>query len=506
MIHLFKPTSYRTGTALAIGATSVWKIISFANSLLVAAYFGFSQETDIYFYLLMLIGLGLNFVGTCNATAVQPEAMTLEAQHPGQGCALLNIFFLLTMGISLFCLVLGLLVPDTLLAMCSAWTREQLAPHTMLIRLGFLLFALQLFSATAGTILEMHHRFSTALLFPLNALLPLASLLLFGKNLGIISMMYGFVAAYLIQDILFFKALVQELNWNFLAFRVHISRRLIHNLISLGIQCALNVCCNSLPLYLLSSLGTGWVSALNYAKQLSETPTEILSQRVANLSKIQLTEHVAREDWQQGNDSYLAVNHFLLFLLTPLAVFSCFYAPEIISIFFERGAFTLQDGQMAAGFLRPLLFVMLLTSTGIVQSNIISATRTWKEFLPYSLVGYVLFLVLLPLTMRHWGGFAYPYTLLFCNLIGFLIAFYFLLKQVPAWHGWETLRQLGRILSLNILALVPAAVYGWYVAGHNPWMTVFIGGVIFMTALLGLCYHSGDLQFFIRQCLPNKKF
>ena len=213
---------------------------------------------------------------------------------------------------------------------------------------------------------------------------------------------------------------------------------------------------------------------------------------------------MAQNNWQRGNESYLTVNHFLFFLLTPLAVFSCFYAPEIISLFFERGAFTMQDGQMAAGFLRPLLFVMLLMNPILLQSNIISATRTWKEFLPYSLVGYVLFLVFLPFTMHRWGGFAYPYTLFGCNLIGCIVTFYFLRKQVPAWNGLETLRQFGRILSLNILALLPAAVYGWYFAGKNPWITVFVGGMIFMATLTGLSYYSSDLQFFLQRCWPHK--
>ena len=61
MVHLFKPTSYRFGAALAVGATLVWKLISFANALLIAAYFGAGASTDVYFYLMMLMGFGVTF-------------------------------------------------------------------------------------------------------------------------------------------------------------------------------------------------------------------------------------------------------------------------------------------------------------------------------------------------------------------------------------------------------------------------------------------------------------
>ena len=490
---------------MAVGATGVWKFLSFINALLVAAYFGVTRETDVYFYLIILVGIFITLIQTVNTTAIIPQAMFLEQKKEGKGREVLNFFLIVYGAGTLLVLVSGLLFPAQLLAGCSRFTVEQLAPHTLLIRLSFVLFTLQLFSLYLTSILEIYHRFSTSLLSPLNAIIPLVFLLLFGRKIGIISMMWGFVCSYAIQTILLSYALKKELTWELSFSPKVLTPRLKHNLTSTLIQALLNIACSWLPLYLLSGMGVGLVSALNYAKQLAETPTEILTQRVANVSKIQLTEHVTHRAWQAGNANYLSVNHFLIFLLTPLAVFSCFYAPEIVVMFFKHGAFTQQDGIAAARFLRPLLFVMLLLGPTMLQANVLSATRKWKEFLPYSLIGYLLLLVALPLTMFRWGGFAYPYTLLGCNLIGLAITYGFLRRFIPAWNGPSTLRQLGRILSLNIIALLPAAIYGWYFAGSNPWVTVIIGGIIFVATLGGLSYYSGDLQFFICQCLPVKK-
>ena len=74
MNTLFKPTSYKKGAALAVGATFVWKTISFANALLLALYFGADRQTDVYFYLIMLLGFGVTFLQRLNQTVLIPEA------------------------------------------------------------------------------------------------------------------------------------------------------------------------------------------------------------------------------------------------------------------------------------------------------------------------------------------------------------------------------------------------------------------------------------------------
>ena len=505
MVRLFKPTSYRAGTIQAVAATGIWKFLSFINALLIAAYFGISHETDIYFFLLLFGGILNGVITGLNSTAVIPEAMFLEEKQAGKGRDVLNFFFVIYAAGIVLLLLAGLLFPVELLSVCSHFSNEQLADHTLLIRLSMLFFGLQIVNTYLTAILEMHHRFATALLTPLNAIMPLLCLLCFGRSAGIRSMIYGFLCAHAIQFVLLGKAMFGELHWHFTFKRHAISSRLKHNLTSNIIQSVLSILTSWLPIYLLSGMGMGLVSALNYAKQLSDSPYEILIQRVANLEKIQLTEHVSAGNWPQGNTNFLAINHFLLFLLTPLAVFSCFFAPEIIVIFFKRGAFTTQDGLLAAAFLRPLLFVLLSTTTGALLTNVLSAARIWKEQLPYGLISAISFLVALPITMHFFGGLAYPYTLLAVHIFGFILTYICLRRYTPLWNGPAILRQIGRLLSLNMIALVPAAVYGWYFAAPNPWLKVFTGGIIFMSALTGLTYYSGDLQFFIGQCLPPKK-
>lgn len=499
MVNLFKPTSYTAGAALAVGATLAWKLISFANALLIALYFGAGRSTDVYFYLIMLMGFGVTFLQRMNAAVVIPEAMARDAQAPGAGRALLNGFFYFYAALALLLAVLGVACPVALANMFSRFETAQLAADKTLLSLGFLLFGLQLLTSYLISVLEMHRRFASALLTPLNALLPLLFLILFGRSWGIISMIYGFLAANAVQIAAFLFTMKKELAWDFTPSRPGWKKHLTKNLASSQLIELANIVSSVLPLYLLSGLAAGFVSALNYARQLSDSPTEIFTLRVTNVSKIQLTESAAKNDWTKLNADYLSTQHFLLFLLTPLAVFTCFYAPEIITLFFKRGSFTATAARDAAAFLRPLMGITWFMALVFMQNNVVAAGRKVKESLPYALAGIGLFIVAVPFTMKAWGAFAYPYTQLACCVISLFINYRLFKKHFPRVEYVYSLRMAARVLAVNALALFPSAVYAFFGAGKNVFFTLLFGGIIFLAGLYFFSCKSGDWTLFKAQ-------
>ncbi len=500
MVNLFKPTSYTAGAALAVGATLAWKVLSFANALLIALYFGAGQNTDIYFYLMMVLGFGLTFLQRMNAAVVIPEAMAREAQLPGSGRPLLNGFLYFYVFLLAGLALAGAAAPVGLARLFSRFGAEQLAAQRTLITCSFILFGLQLLCAYLTAVLEMHRRFASALLTPLNALLPLAFLVGFGRQWGIISMVYGFLAANLLQVLVYGFWLKKELAWQFRPGKTAWPKQLTRNLASNQLIELANIASSLLPIYLLSGYAAGLVSSLNYAKQLSDSPTEIFTYRVANVSKIQLTDNAARQKWDQLNDNFLSTQHFLLFVLTPLAVFTCFFAPEIVTLFFKRGHFTGQDVQNAAAFLRPLMGTLWFLALITLQNNVVAAGRKVKESLPYALACIGLFIAAVPFTMQRWGAFAFPYTQVACSCVSLGINYALFKKYFPQVQYVRSLQAAGRLLGLNLLALVPAAgVYiGW--GKQLPvWAIVSCCGVVFVGVLWGLAYKSGDWQLFCKR-------
>lgn len=498
MLHLFKPISYRFGAALAVGATALWKGISFINALLLAAYFGADSATDLYFYLILTIGLGWYFLQRLNAAVVIPQAMALETEQPARARALLNGYLYLYAALALGLIVCGALFPVTPVKLFSRFSTAYLSAQRALIFCAFVFFAFQILATYLLAVLEMYKRFATALFTPLNALLPLVSLLIFGRCYGIISMLWGFMASYGVQTIVLTLMLKKELHWQFSRGEIFHSRRFMQNLLSNQCLEVGNIISGLLPLYLLSGLNAGTISALNYARQLSDSSNEVFTLRVTNISKIQLTEYSARNDWESLNAAYNTTHHLLWFLLTSLVIFSIGYAPQIVTLFFKRGAFSVQNVHETAAFLRPLLGLVWLMVPVLMQSNIAIAVRKLKEFLPYALSGTILFIAAVPFAVTYCGAVAYVYTQVISVIIGLMINAVFFRKYIPQLPLKTSLTDGLRLLSCNIIALVPALVYKWYIAGRNVWLTVGIGGLIFVGMLTALMWYSGDLKRFLR--------
>lgn len=498
MRNLFKPTSYRDGAFMAVGATMLWKAISFINALLIAAYFGASGVTDVYFFLLIVMGVALLFLIRLNASVIIPQAMALEVQSPLSARRLLNGFLYFYIGLMGLCIAAGLLFPVPLTGLFSRFSPALLAAQRPVLMWGFFYFGLQIVTTYQIAVLEMYKRFTSALFTPLNALLPLVCLLVWGKSAGIVSMMYGFVLSNVIQAFVFGWVMKTELEWHFTRGDIWHTSLFRKNLISNQVLELFSMISGCLALYLISGSSAGIVSALNYAKQLGDSATEIFILRVTNISKIELTELSADTQHELFNRAYLRTHHFLVFLLAPLMVFSIFCAPEIVTLFFKRGQFSDLDAHQTVLFLRPQLVLIWCWIAATMQNYAVAAQRKLKEFFPYALISIVLCIVLLPPTLRLCGPFSLPYLQIACTWIGFAVNLIFFKRYLPFIPIGFSLREMGRVLALNLIALFPCAVYIWFMAGPNPWVRVLAGGTVYVLALGLVSGYSGDLQRFLR--------
>ena len=497
MVSLFKTTSYKKGAALAVAATAVWKLTSFASSILIALYFGASARTDVYFYLLMLIGFGVTFLQRINASVLIPEAMFLHEQDAAASRQFLTFGFYVYLLMALVLGVIGLTFPVQAAALCSRFDILLLQHEHWLLAAAFFLFATNLLVYYLTAVAEMHKFFAIAWLGPLNAICPLLMLLLFGRQIGIISMMYGFLIANILQLAVLLILFKTQLHWDFVPRPYKAHARLQKNLLGgqvLGIMGIIN---GLLPMYLLSGMGAGIVSALNYCRQLTDSPSEIVTNRVINVSKIELTENASRGQTNVYNKNYLSTNHLLLFLLTPLAVFTAYFAADIVGLFFQHGHFNAWNAADTVAFLRPMIFTVILMVPAGLQSNTISAWLKIKECLPYSLTSSLAFTLSVLVLMPQLGPFSYPYFVMGELVFSFVLGYFMFRKYFPFVNYFRSFWELFRLLAINVIALVPAAVVRLVLGDHGPFLNLLFCGSVYVVILLLISYRSKDLQLFL---------
>lgn len=493
MKTLFKPTSYPKGAALAVGATLVWKVISFANALLLALYFGANRQTDVYFYLIMLVGFGIAFLQRLNQSILIPEAMFLEQENKETARRFINMWLFIYGGLAILISTAGWVGTAPLWKIFSRFSGPILAQDHALLTCGFILLGLQIITYYLTAVAEMYKFFKTAWLGVLNALCPLLCLLLFGTQVGIISMVYGFLVANLIQIVVLGILLKTQLHWHFAPAWIPLRVQTRQNMLTGQTLAVLDMLNSWLPVYLISGMNAGLVSALNYAKQFTDSSTEVFTARVANVAKIEMTEHASANRPDLANQTFVRASFVLLVLLAPLVVFSCYFAPQIIELFLERGQFGPQAAQNTVYFLRPMLFVLLLSVPGYLQNSVLAAERKIKEWFPYALTSGVILTGLSCFLIPRYGGFSYPYILAIGLLIGFILNAFLFRKQLPQINYLQPFYQLARVVLWAAIALIPAVLFS-YVLSPIDWVQIMGCGVVFVTVYVGILYVTKDAQ------------
>ena len=219
--------------------------------------------------------------------------------------------------------------------------------------------------------------------------------------------------------------------------------------------------------------------------------------RVINVSKIELTENATKGQTNVYNKNFLSTNHLLLFVLTPLAVFTAYFAVDIVGLFFQRGQFDAYNVTDTVSFLRPMIFLVILLVPAGLQSNTIAAWLKIKESLPYSLTSSLAFTLAIFFLLPVFGPFSYPYFALGELIFSFILSYFLFKKYFPFINYFRSFWELLRLLAINIVALVPAAAVRVFLGEDSYFLNLLFCGSVFITVLLAISYKSRDLQLFL---------
>ena len=70
-------------------------------------------------------------------------------------------------------------------------------------------------------------------------------------------------------------------------------------------------------------------------------------------------------------------------------------------------------------------------------------------------------------------------------------------KYFPFVNYFRSFWELFRLLAINVIALVPAAVVRLVLGDHGPFLNLLFCGSVYVVILLLISYKSKDLQLFL---------
>jgi len=466
----------------------VSKIILFATSLLLANFFGANENTDIYFYLYSTLWLMVTVFSSLHVSVIIPEAMHRRVREgEGQAMRFLTLFFWLFLIASIVVVALIFLDPVMWVSLVSKYKVAILQGHRTMILAFLPLFSLILITQYLVDILNAYRYFTLPVLTGLiNNILTLIFLCLFYKGLGLFSMVLALYIGYLINLGWLIYLMKRDFSWDFSPHKVSLQRLFKQNFWVGLLGNIWNFVGKYATNYFLTASGMGLLTAYNYGQKITNVPTEAITNQFSAVAAIRLNELVAQDQKEKLKQIFAQLCKMIIFILVPIAVLFYFYAEDIISLFYLRGEFGVEDVKNSAFFMRYLGFLLPLYGINTMVTRLYNAGQIIRFSTIYSVISNVLLVGFLWVAFSYWGIWGIPFALLAQNLLNVLVAQIFV-KRFFKGIGYGRILGYFGLFTVGCMALGASVVALFNLFSSWPELVkAACGCVLFGCVYLGL--------------------
>ncbi|MBT3223878.1 MAG: oligosaccharide flippase family protein, partial [Proteobacteria bacterium] len=245
-------------------------------------------------------------------------------------------------------------------------------------------------------------------------------------------------------------------------------------------------------LQLAAAFGDGPASWLNYAFRIVQLPMSLFAGAVGVAGLALLSIQVAKKDFDQARSTQSEALSLTSFFVLPSAVGLAVFAWPLVSLLYERGAFTSTDTASTALFLQ-------VYSLGIfafcLHRVIVPAFYAWHD--PWTPMVLSILTVVLKVPLALWlttatwlGVLGIPLAHVMVVVVEVALMFTLLTRRSGGWSPGFGLA----ILKMGLAAVIMGEV-GWLVFDDwSPFLTTFVAipvcGLFYLalTHLIGLPY------------------
>ena len=471
----------------------VGKVLAFVTSLAIAYFFGSRATTDIYFYAIATLTAVVGLFSSLNATLVIPEAMRLTEQVGSDASErFVNFFLFCYVAIGVLLTAVAALSPVDFYAFLSKFDRTSLEANRTLLVLSVPLLPLMLTTTFLVDVLTSKRYFTLPTLVNiLNNILALFSILLFHSTFGLESILAGLLFAYFLQLVWLLHIMVGQLHWHFRFERPKWTRSTKVNMVyaQLGIVSA--ALAGYLPIYWMTSLAAGDVTALSFAQRLMDLPNALIITQVSSVVGIKFNELHGRREYENLDHTFVRASKAMVFVLVPIALFLSFFSREIVGVLFERGSFDARAADWTASLFRILILVLPLLGVSTIVSRLIIAGQKLREAFYYQVGFNIILLILTYCGVESMNAIGYPLALVTMHVLNIGFA-YFLLRMIfPSISYRGVAVSLARTIILNGIGIFALKLLGDLLFADMAIVKTLVCGTAYFGALLLVNKYAG---------------
>ena len=449
---ILKSESYKRGVAYSTGFNLLAKLVGFANSMVVAFYFGTQVKTDIYFYSIATISMLMGLVTSLDHSVLIPEAMRIREQEgEKQSQIFFNFFLYIYLFIGLLCVSILYISPVGFFTFVSKFDVVALSNNVTQIYAVIPLCLLMLFVNFLIDIFASYRFFTLPMITALvNSCMSLVFIFFFHNVWDVTSMIVAQIFAYSFNIIWLLCLLKKKIHWQFGFARVRLRSLVWKNMGYSQLGNIFSLIGAYTPMYLLSGFSGGVITCLNYGRNIAELPRQLLINQFSIVSGIKLNELYATNDLENLNLFFLRTVKFMIFIMMPLSGLLFLFSEQIISFLYQRGNFSAESVTTSALFLRYLGLLLPLYAVDTMFARLNMAGQKIKSAFGYQILSNALTVLFAMFFISHVGFIGYPIALILCYLSGLFIVCYIIRKLYSSIEYVKVIRYFFCVLLVNL--------------------------------------------------------
>lgn len=458
----FRIESYRRGLAYSSALSVVDNVLAFVPSMLIAAFFGTSSITDVYYYATGVLAILVSFFSNFSPAVIIPEYMRLRIQkQPRDAFRFMNMILLLNGALTLALVGWAARHPVKAFLTLSRFNAATLEEHRAILYWVLPLLPLQTIVALFNDTLHSHKFFTVPMLSSItNRLVVIVGLLLGHRHFGLVSVLSALQLSFVVQGAVLMWLLRKRLNWEWTVSFVGLSSGVLRNLGYAAVGGLFSVASSYVPIFLFSGLAAGVVTGLQLAQRLTAVPFMFLGAQAAAVMGIKLNELFALHDQSQIRSSFSRAVTVFGFLMGLVSATGFVFGRDIIAALYQRGAFDDYSTQITAALFRRLCWVLPFLMINAFLARIFMAAQRVRDALWCQALSNFAQIILVYWAVNRWGGLAYPPALCLFYVM-------YLAAMVPIMAKWFPFLQYGRAIGrMGIILLffvVVACLAAWMV-------------------------------------------
>jgi len=370
-----------------------------------------------------------------------------------------------------------------------------LGQQNLMLALSAVLFPIQLLNSLFVSILSSHRYFTVPMLVSLvNSLVSITVLVLLGTVFSITGAVIAVIAGYVVNFVWLIFFMRKHLHWNFFEKPVRPAGKVFHNIFLMQINLLPISLRSYITTLLLSGLGAGVITALNYGQQISFIPEMLILTQVIAVVGIKFNELSAKGAQKDLNLVFSDLLSLLFLIILPVAAVLAIMSEEVVREIFGRSN---KISRETMDNIAMIIYFMALTlparSLDMVMTKLITAQQKIKEGVIYGIITHVIVTLFIFIGLKFYGLKGYLAAFFIGNVILLPLLYFLLIKKMAPFIDFtKWLIRSAPFILFNILLIIGfIQLKKYFLLEMHPLLSISLVSAGYFSAVVIFNYLSG---------------